>query len=140
MSTKIELSDLYKKFFKSGYVVVNPEKRRTLILVRHDGTKTSTQYARYLISTNVGRFLNKNETVDHIDGDKQNDDIENLQILSLSENIRKTHKKPDVFITCPVCKENFSRTRTQLRGKLKKAFDNKLCCSRKCGGVLSRIK
>ena len=38
----------------------------------------------------LGRRLNSDETVDHIDNDKTNDSPENLQVLSLKDNARKS--------------------------------------------------
>ena len=37
----------------------------------------------------LGRYLQPGEEVDHIDNDKTNDSIDNLQILTGEENIRK---------------------------------------------------
>ncbi len=130
--TKIILKPPYD-IWKNGYLNVNPEGRRTLALYNSHKDRTSTQYARYLMAVRLGRFLTKKEHIDHIDNDKTNDDIDNLQILSLRENNIKTHKKPDVELNCPVCKKDFIRTRTQLRGRKHKINDNTICCSRRCG-------
>lgn len=51
--------------------------------------RTTISYARYLMSVKLNRFLDRNEEVDHIDNDKTNDSIENLQILSSKENKEK---------------------------------------------------
>ena len=42
---------------------------------------------------NLQRVLSNDETVDHIDGDKLNNSIENLQILSRSDNAKKGSSK-----------------------------------------------
>ena len=84
---KIDLKYPYNTVWKYGYVTINRDNRRTLLLVG-DTKRSSTQYARYLLSVKLGRFLTKDETVDHIDGDKTNDNLDNLQILSSSENTR----------------------------------------------------
>lgn len=139
MSTKIALETPYKEVWKSGYVVTNKEGRKTLILVNNNQNRSSTQYARYLISVSLKRFLTKEETVDHIDEDKNNDDLSNLQILSRSENNTKSKKLPNVKLCCPVCSKKFEKTRTQLRGKKERAEKNLIACSRKCGGKLSHI-
>ena len=87
---RINLEYPYSKDWKNGYVVVNPEGRKTLILFNNSKNRSSTQYARYLLSVKLGRYLANTETVDHIDGNKQNDDINNLQILSHKENTCKS--------------------------------------------------
>ena len=138
MSSKIKLEFPYKTRYKFGYLVTNTENRRTLVLYNSKEDRTSTQYARYLLAVSLGRFLTEEEQVDHIDGDKTNNSIDNLQILSKRDNILKSNKLSDVEMTCPVCKINFTKTRSELRGKLEKAFNNDVCCSRTCGGIKSK--
>lgn len=82
-NTKIELEYPYSEDFKAGYLNINKEPRKTLLLVRNDGSKTSTSYARY---------LKEEEHVDHIDNEKLNDNITNLQILSTKDNNIKKNK------------------------------------------------
>jgi len=139
MSTKIDLLYPYNKCWKSGYVVTNKENRKTLILVNNKDDRSSTQYARYLLSTKLGRFLSNDETVDHIDDDKTNDCIHNLQILTRAENIIKACKQPDMELICPTCNTIFYRSLTKLRGKKDKAKNNMVACSRICGGKLGHI-
>jgi len=133
--TKIKLEEPYTSKWKYGYLNINSEGRRILALYNSHTDRSSTQYARYLVAVKLGRFLNTKEHVDHIDNDKTNDDISNLQILSLHENNIKTHKLPDVELKCPMCNKEFTRTKTQLRGRLHKL--DKICCSRSCGGKYS---
>lgn len=137
--TKISLQYPYNKDWKSGYLVTNPEGRKTLILYNSTSDRSSTQYARYLKAVQIGRYLTNEETVDHINGDKTDDSIENLQILSMLENNRKTHCLPDIILTCPICKVVFTRTRSALRGKRDRAAQGKITCSRSCGGKYSHI-
>ena len=137
---KIDLKYPYNTVWKYGYVTINRDNRRTLLLVG-DRRRSSTQYARYLLSVKLGRFLTKNETVDHIDGDKANDNIDNLQILSRSENTRKSQKKPDFKLVCPICKKVFVVERYKVSGRKKKEKIKRgeMCCSRVCGGKFSHI-
>ena len=136
---KIELKPPYSDKWKSGYLVTNKENRKTVILVNSGSDRSSTQYARYLLAVSMGRFLTAEETVDHIDGDKTNDNIDNLQILTRAENISKACKQPDVELTCPVCGNVFYRTLTQLRGRKHRAEENMIACSRVCGGKVNHI-
>jgi hypothetical protein len=132
--TKIQLEYPYNTKWKWGYLNTNSEGRETLVLYLDNKNKTSTQYARYLLAVSLGRFLTDNEQVDHIDNDKTNNELSNLQILSPKENQWKSNKLPDVHLTCPVCKKDFYRTRSQLRGRLDRIEENDICCSRSCGG------
>ena len=74
-NAEIKLEYPYSEIWKKGYIVVNPEGRRTLILFNSSDDRTSTQYARYLLAVKLGRFLNDDEQVDHKDNDKTNDNI-----------------------------------------------------------------
>jgi len=137
IKTKINLDYPYNTIWKHGYLLSNRENRQILILFDSESNRTTTQYARYLLGVKLGRFLTKEETVDHIDNDKTNNDINNLQILSISENIRKSSQLPDVTLVCPICQTTFIRTRSQLRGRYDRAKNNLICCSRQCGGKWS---
>lgn len=139
---KIELEEPYKSKWKTGYILINRENRRTVLLVNDKYDRTSTQYARYLMSVKLGRFLDSElETVDHIDGDKTNDNIDNLQLLTRLENIRKSQKKEDFKCICPVCNIDFlvprNRSGRIVREKIK---NNQICCSRKCGDIFSSLR
>jgi len=99
----------------NGYIVINPEGRRNVCLVHKKHKKRTTiSYARYLVSVKEKRILLKNEQVDHINGDKTNDVIENLQILSYKDNsIKRTIERGQtlkmVEMRCPNCKKTFSK-------------------------------
>lgn len=89
---KIDLQFPYTQDWKNGYIVTNPEGRKTVILYNTQIDRSSTQYARYLLSVSLKRYLTEDETVDHIDNNKSNDDPSNLQILTRTENIKKSAK------------------------------------------------
>ena len=78
----------YSTLFTGANVYTDKDNRRRVYLYGKD-TKMTTSYARYLMSVKLGRFLDKNEVVDHIDNDRTNDVIENLQILTEKDNIDK---------------------------------------------------
>lgn len=115
--------------------------RYCLFIHSPDGSKVYTQYSRYLVSVKLGRLLLDSESVDHIDEDKTNDSIDNLTVLSMSENSIKglRYNFPDgqsrVQLVCPECKSYFSIRKANSfveRGKLYNA------CSRKCNGLINR--
>ena len=88
---RIDISNSpYYPEFKSGYLINDKkEGRRYVVLVRNDQTKSCTSYARFLMSVKLGRRLLKEEQVDHIDEDRSNDSIDNLQIMTQRNNISK---------------------------------------------------
>lgn len=92
MKTKIKLMYPFSEDYLSGYLNINKEPRRVVALIKKDKSRTSISYARYLMSCELKRYLNRDEQVDHVDNNKLNDIIENLQILSHKENNIKRNK------------------------------------------------
>lgn len=79
--------------------------------------------ARYRIEVKLKRFLTKDETVDHIDEDRTNDKLSNLQVIPMRSNIIKSalHRNPDLYNKhCVICGGKMLHT---ARGKT---------CSMKC--------
>lgn len=101
--------------------------------------RSSTQYARYKLSVSLSRYLTKDETVDHIDNNKTNNDLSNLQILSIGDNVRKSHKKPLFVTNCFICGKSFNVKRNLTIEQKLKCKNNELCCSRECGHKKSVI-
>lgn len=138
---KIELEFPYNQDYKAGYLNTNKEPRRVVLLVDFDNNKTSTSYARYLMTCKLKRYLNKDEHVDHIDNNQLNDVVENLQILSPAENNIKMslHNNiklaEDIELECPECGTLFKRPSRNIKHKIQN--NKKPCCSRQCGGKYS---
>lgn len=131
------ISEYYKnKGFDNLYININKEPRRVALL-RNSLTKElkSMSYAKYLYTSYYECDIDKGFQVDHINNDKMDDRIENLQILSQSDNIRKS-KKPITFITlvCPVCNTTFEYQKRNL------SSHKDPCCSKRCGGIKSHWK
>jgi len=105
------------------------------IVWNEDGSHYKTMsYARYLVSLEVGRELTKEETVDHVDGNYTNNNIDNLEIVSLSVNIKRAAKgKTFVTLICPECEAVFDREKRQTHlGKGKNYKGSPTACSRSC--------
>ena len=132
---RIELQFPFSENYKAGYVNPSSDDRMTLVLVRFDGTMTSTSYARYLKQVELGTFIPNGLEVDHVDNDKMNDDLNNLQLLTKAENIAKDNAlrvKLYSFI-CPACKVSFTLTGKQLGNRNNK---NSPACSKKCSYIV----
>lgn len=72
----------------------------------------SMNLARFRMQEYIGRLLLDEEHVDHIDDNKQNDKIGNLQILTQAENNEKSQRKYEKEVTeiCFHCNEPFIMT------------------------------
>lgn len=123
------------------YVVWHRKENRNqanLVLIENTKERTTMSYARYLMSVKLGRFLTTNEQVDHIDNDKTNDTIENLQILTPLENKKKqedfkeTINPRKVTLECSFCGKHFQCLSKNYRFKLKQGR-TKFFCSKACG-------
>ena len=129
----IEVSEYYKnKGYIRAYLATNKEPRRVCMLRKADGTMKSMSYAKYLYTSYYNCDVAEGDHVDHINGDKMDDRIENLQVISGTYNRQKDHKHKEMVIrVCPVCGTEFLFNKTDL------PFKPNPCCSRRCGGIKS---
>lgn len=130
---KQEISDYYKeRGFIVVYIATNKEPRRVATLRKRDGYMTSMSYAKYVYTSFYKCDIPMGYDVDHINGDKMDDRIENLQVISSSYNRSKDHiRKTMVVKECPVCQTLF------LFPKRNVSTRPNPCCSRHCGGIKS---
>ena len=131
-----EISEFYKeKGYIKVYINTNREPRRVATLRKANKEMISMSYAKYLYTSYYKVDIPKEYHVDHINGDKMDDRIENLQVISRDYNIKKDHQhKEMVLLECPVCHEEFLFPKRNL------PFRPNPCCSRRCGGIKSHWK
>ena len=116
--------------------------RSRIIVIFPDGRRKTVSYPKFLMEVKLGRFLKKDETVDHIDRDPRNNNYSNLRVLKRKEHARIDAKylKPQKFI-CPMCGKEFELSGT----KLHDAIDNRRkgkagpFCSKSCAGRYGRL-
>ncbi len=99
---------------------------------KSNGSRTTLSWARYLMCVELGRILEADEHVDHIDENKLHDEMSNLQILTPSQNTRKSARKRGrlwIELVCLGCEEHFFRPKNQTH--LSKG-GRTTSCSRKC--------
>lgn len=131
---KQQISSYYKyKGYKDVYVITHKKDLRKIAVLRDINNKlSSTPYAKYLYTSYYKCDIDSENQVDHINGNKTDDRIENLQVISAKYNAIKDHKRKEmVVLTCPVCKEEFLFQKRNL------SSHPNPCCSRKCGGIKS---
>lgn len=120
-----------------AYLQLNNNNRRIVVLWPIGGKKsnlkrTTISYAKYILSIKLGRWISRKEEVDHIDNDKTNDAIDNLQILTPKENNIKKEKILDkkVYIyKCLNCKKLFE---VSCKRRTTRKNGNFIFCSKKC--------
>ena len=127
----------YKKVLGPYLVSTGKNKGRKFVkIIYEDGHTGSKTYAHYLWEQTYGE-IPTGMTIDHIDEDKSNDALDNLQLLSRTDNSRKGNAtRPSESLTtfiCPVC----------LKSAIKKSRDvrhnrNRGCSGPYCGRVCAR--
>lgn len=130
---KQEISEYYKKKgFVCVYIAENKEPRRIATLRKSDGSMTTISYAKYLYTSHHECDIQTGDEVDHINGDRMDDRIENLQVISSKYNKQKDHPHKEMIeMECPVCHTKFLFEKRNL------STHPNPCCSRKCGGIKS---
>jgi hypothetical protein len=91
-------------------------------------------YSKYLMNLKENRILSSSEEVDHIDNDKTNDDINNLQIITRKQNKQKYDKNNPakiVKLICPFCSGEFTK---KLKNSILVSYNKnkRNFCSRSC--------
>lgn len=126
-----------------GYIIYkqwHKKEGRYYAIMRNPTTRhrTSVSWAKYIMSIHLGRKLDPiTETVDHINNDKTDDRLENLQLLTKTENIAKSAKgKTLVTLNCPECGQEFTREKRQTH--LTKGRGVRTFCSRKCACIYNK--
>ena len=129
---KIDLEEPYKSLWKNGYLVINNQNRRNVCLV-NDDSRTTVSYARYLMSVKLGYLVPDEYEVDHIDDDKTNDDINNLQLLTPEQNRLKeqyrytTQDQISYGYECANCGVSFVLLKRVVQAKLAQNVEYAFC-------------
>ncbi|MGQ1358361.1 HNH endonuclease signature motif containing protein (plasmid) [Acinetobacter baumannii] len=132
-SVKIEVQNPFN--YKRGYLRTTKSGRKLVDLVNSNKDRTTISYARYLMCVKVGYIISSDLEVDHIDGDRTNDELSNLQILSKESHRKKTALSKTRSVTtliCPQCGKEFER----FTNLIKKGSNPK--CSRRCNALYNR--
>ena len=108
-------------------------------IVRDHPFRTKNDYVlehRIVMENHLGRILNPNEVVHHINNDKKDNKIENLELMIANDHVAMHSRKGKKYVKlkCPNCKNIFDIAKGQsfLQKGTKCTF-----CSRHCCGVFN---
>lgn len=115
--------------------------RQHVCLLTPEGTRKTVSYPKYLVEIRNGKLLGKDETVDHIDNDFDNNSPDNLRIIK-----RSAHSKDDVrrnlpvTFVCPTCSTTFKLQGSRLSDAKQNRKQGKAgpFCTRSCAGSYSK--
>ena len=120
---------------------------RLLLYIKNleTGKWTSISYPKYLMEVKLGKYLNENDTVDHLDYNVLNNEYDNLVVKNRSEHSKDDNIriKPVRFI-CPICGKEFELSGKKLlklyyRIKMGVTKSGPYCC-RSCAGKGTNMK
>ncbi len=103
--------------------------------------RKSKREHRHLMEKFLGRKLDFNETIHHKNGNKRDNRIKNLEIVSRSDHSKKYNKRAEMIeFKCQVCGEK-KKIRKKFYAWRKKKGQKYFYCSRKCfsGDLKKRI-
>jgi hypothetical protein len=136
----LELQEPFKSLWNKGYLQLHESGRKYICLFNSNIDRTIISYARYLMCVKIGYILSDEFEVDHIDDDKTNDDIDNLQILTREQNALKEYyryineEQKSYGYLCASCENPFILTERETKMRLAKAQELAFC-SRSCSAI-----
>lgn len=88
---------------------------------------------RVIMENKLGRLLNDNEDVHHINEDKTDNSESNLEVMTRSAHAAHHAKRvADIKVICPKCQKEFFVKPNFHRLRLKRNKKGKIFCSRSC--------
>jgi hypothetical protein len=135
---QIEEFSLLSQAEKTYGPYTRQDGRKIVIVVNDDGYRKTMSYPKYLLQEHLGYPLSIDQTVDHIDRDHNNNDINNLRIMPRSEHSRDDTRRVKLLkFVCSMCQKDFERSPRLIRDKSKKGKSGPFC-SRQCAGRYAR--
>ncbi len=109
-----------------------------------DKTTSSRSYAKLLLEIKLGRRLTSEEEADHVDEDKTNDTLPNIQVLSREQNLLKNnlHREENLEVygfECAWCGNRFILKLHEVNNKLRQSKTGLSFCSRNCSISFNKV-
>lgn len=125
------------------YVYKNADNRMRLVIKKDDGSMTSKSYPRVIMERYLGRELEPDDDIHHIDGDPTNNSIENLQIIKHGLHQKQHRLFFDKQVRCQICGNIFLWKGVSQRryfADLRAGRNRVISCSKKCSAYCGRMK
>ena len=110
--------------------------RLRCVIVFPNGKRKTVSYPKYLMEVHLGRYLNIDETIDHIDGNFLNNNLTNLRVIDRKQHaIEDAVRNKDVTVKCKYCGKEFTIQGSKLHDRNRKDRSQAgYFCSRQCSG------
>lgn len=132
---------IYKDCKLYGPYLSKKDGRLRAILKHLTGRKQTISYPKYLMEIHLGRYLEADETVDHIDGNPLNNDLSNLQVIKRSEHsYRDVYRNNNIEVVCKMCGKKFivKGSKVNYRNRIDR-HQSGYFCSKQCIGKYGRM-
>lgn len=93
----------YREYKMRRYGPYKSNDGHLFYIIRENGKSKSIWAHREIMEQHLGRKLSPDEVLHHIDGDKENNDLSNLAIMSVSEHMSHHHPIVMCKFICPMC-------------------------------------
>ena len=137
----VDIVDL-KNMVYSDYKIYGPytrkDKRQHVIVIHNiTGERKTVSYPKYIVERYLGRYLENNETVHHIDGNFSNNNLSSLKVIDRSSHASNDCRRlVSKSFVCPICLKTFVQEGSSLSATIQNRRKGKAgpFCSRSCAG------
>ena len=127
---------VYENVIKTYGPYLGKDGRYRIILKFNDETKKGMSYPKYLMEMHLERYLEEDETVDHIDGNPLNNELSNLRVLNRQEHCSNDCiRNNSIIVTCTYCGKTFEIEGSKINSRNRRdRHQSGYFCSRRCSG------